>query len=436
MTESLMPEERPTHARHWVIVFAASLAAITYIDRVAIAQAAPFISSQLKLTPVRMGYILAAFGWSYALFEVPSGWLGDRTGAKSALTRIVTFWSLFTAATAWAWNFASLFIIRFLFGAGEAGCFPNLTKTFKAWLRPAEQARAQGIMWMSARLGGAFAPYFVYLMFRYFSWQRAFVLLGLVGVVWSAVFFRWYRDDPHTHPGVNQAERALLPEGTQTPAHVSSIPWKQLLTSKAVWLLSVQYFCLGYGWDFYVTWLPTYLIQARHVPLQTASVLSGLPLFMGAFACATSAILYPRLVYWLGSTQRTWRTMAFLGFSGAPLFLLASTTISQPVGAVVCMALASFSNDLTMPGTWAAAMEVGGPYAGTTCAFMNMLSCISGSVQAVLTGYIIHWTNGNWQVAIYSFVAVYIVGFMCWFPLGSPLMTAPAREFALTSGRS
>jgi MFS family permease len=416
-----------------VIIFAASLAAITYIDRVAIAQAAPFISAELKLTPVRMGYILAAFGWSYAAFEVPSGWLGDRTGAKSSLTRIVTFWSLFTAATAWAWNFTSLFIIRFLFGAGEAGCFPNLTKTLNAWLPQREQARAQGIMWMSARMGGAFAPYFVFLMFRYFSWQRAFVLLGLIGFGWATIFFRWYRDDPHTHPGVNQAEKALLPEATPTPARVASIPWRRLLASKPVWLLSIQYFCLGYGWEFYVSWLPTYLIRARHVPLQTASVLSGLPLFMGALACGTSAALYPRLVNWFGSRQRTWRAMAYVGFSGAALFLLLSTNIAQSIGAVVCMALASFGNDLTMPGTWAAAMEVGGPYAGTTSAFMNMLSCISGSVQSVLTGYIIHWTGGNWQIAIYSFVVVYMMGFLCWLPLGS-LLTAPDREFALAPG--
>jgi len=145
-----------------------------------------------------MGYILAAFGWSYALFEIPSGWLGDCTGARSALTRIVTFWSVFTAATAWVWNFASLFIIRFLFGAGEAGCFPNLTKALKAWLPQREQARAQGIMWMSARWGGAFAPYFVFLMFRYVSWQRAFVLVGVIGFFWVAILFRWYRDDPRT----------------------------------------------------------------------------------------------------------------------------------------------------------------------------------------------------------------------------------------------
>lgn len=425
-----MTDTRPTHARYWVIVFAASLASITYIDRVAMAQAAPFLTSELGLTTVRVGYVLAAFEWSYALFEVPSGSLGDRLGAKAALTRIVVFWSAFTAATAWAWNFASLFVIRFLFGAGEAGCFPNLTKTFKAWLPQREQPRAQGIMWMSARLGGAFAPYFVFLMFRYFSWQRAFVILGAVGVVWSVAFFSWYKDDPHEHPRVSEAERAMLPSQRSFSAHASSVPWGRILASKAVWLLSIQYFCLGYGWEFYVTWLPTYLMQARHVPARTTSLLAGLPLLVGALACGASAAMYPRLMQRIGGGPRTWSTMAYIGFSGAALFLLASMGVGNPVGSVICMALASFSNDLTMPGTWAAAMEVGGPYAGTTSAFMNMLSCIAGSLEAILTGYIIHWTNGNWHVAIYSFVAVYAMGFLCWIPLRSLLIgESDARLF-------
>jgi MFS transporter, ACS family, glucarate transporter len=411
-------ERGPGRARYWVVVFAATLAFITYIDRVAIAQAAPFIADELRLTPIQMGYILAAFDWSYALFEVPSGWLGDRIGAKSTLTRIVVFWSTFTAATAWAWSFVSLFVIRLLFGAGESGCFPNLTKTFKAWLSVSEQARAQAAMWMSARLGGAFAPYFVFLMFQYVSWRSAFVVLGVVGSVWSVLFFRWYKDKP----GAISEKRVLRPKSRKSPDHVAAVPWKQLLTSKALWLLSLQYFCLGYGWQFYVTWLPTYLIRARQLPVRTASLLAGLPLLVGAFACAFSGMIYPRLIRATGTTQRAWCIMAYVGFCGSALFLFASLRLRTAIGAVLCMALASFSNDLALPGSWAAVTEVGGSCAGTTSAFMNMMSSISGSLEAILTGYIVHWTNGNWQIAIYTFIAVYICGFLCWLRLGSLLV--------------
>lgn len=418
-----MADGRPTRMRLRVVVFAATLAFITYIDRVAIAQAAPFISDELRLTPIRIGYILGAFNWSYTLFEIPSGWFGDRTGAKSALTRIVIFWSAFTAATAWAWSFVSLFVIRFLFGAGEAGCFPNLAKTFKAWLSLSEQVRAQAVMWMSARLGGAFAPYFVFLMFRYVSWRSAFVILAAVGVAWSIFFFRWYSDNPQSRDGASSEERALRRVSRKNRDRVARVPWKQLLTSKALWLLSIQYFCLGYGWQFYVTWLPTYLIRARQLPLRTASLLAGLPLLVGAFACAISGIIYPRLIRAAGTSQRAWCIMAYVGFCGAALFLLASVWLRSAIGAVLCMALASFSNDLTLPGSWAAVMEVGGTCAGTTSACMNMMSSVSGSLEAILTGYIIQWTNGNWHIAIYTFVAVYICGLLCWLPLGSLLMS-------------
>ena len=150
--------ERPTQARYWVIVFAVTLAVVTYIDRVCISQAAPAISKDLGLTPVEMGYAFSAFAWAYALFEIPGGWLGDWMGARKVLMRIVIWWSFFTAATGWVWNLTSLIVTRALFGAGEAGCFPNLTKAFTTWLPGDERVRAQGIMWMSARWGGAFTP--------------------------------------------------------------------------------------------------------------------------------------------------------------------------------------------------------------------------------------------------------------------------------------
>src|SRR6266403_6190594 len=146
----------PSHARYWVIVFAVTLAVITYIDRVCISKAAPLIQRDLILTKQQMGYAFSAFGWAYALFEIPGGWLGDRIGPRKVLMRVVIMWSVFTAATGYVWNLASLVIARFCFGMGEAGCFPNLTKAFMIWLPDHERTRAQSVLWLSARWGGAF----------------------------------------------------------------------------------------------------------------------------------------------------------------------------------------------------------------------------------------------------------------------------------------
>jgi MFS transporter, ACS family, glucarate transporter len=212
-----MPQERqpPTHVRYWVVVFAVALAIVTYIDRVCISFAAPNIRADLHLSQVQMGYAFSAFAWAYALFEIPGGFLGDWVGARRVLLRIVLWWSFFTAATGWAWSFASLAVTRSLFGAGEAGCFPNLTKTFTTWLPHHERVRAQGIMWLSARWGGAFTPPLVYLVIQVMSWRHAFELFGCIGVVWAVFFYAWYRDHPRDNRSLNQAERCA-PKGLNT----------------------------------------------------------------------------------------------------------------------------------------------------------------------------------------------------------------------------
>jgi MFS family permease len=154
--------------------------------------------------------VFSAFALSYALFEVPSGWLGDLMGPRRVLVRVVLWWSAFTALTGAAWSFTSMWIVRFLFGAGEAGCFPNLTKAFSAWLPLHERSMAQGLMWSFARWGGAFTPLLVLFTYRYINWRWAFVVFGLLGVVWAFFFGRWFRDRPADHPSVNAAERELL----------------------------------------------------------------------------------------------------------------------------------------------------------------------------------------------------------------------------------
>ena len=210
-----------------------------------------------------MGYVFAAFTWAYALFEIPGGWLGDKLGPRKVLTRVVLWWSFFTAATGWTWNFVSLAVSRALFGAGEAGCFPNLTKAFTTWLRPDERVKAQSILWLSARWGGAFTPLLVVLVLQFVGWRRAFEVFGVLGVVWAAAFYFWFRDDPREHPSVNAAERALLTGTANLASAHANVPWRRFLSSTTTWLLWGQYFCLSYGWYFYPTWLPTYLQEAR-----------------------------------------------------------------------------------------------------------------------------------------------------------------------------
>src|SRR4029077_17608928 len=173
---------KATRARYWVIVFAITLAVIQYIDRVAISQAMPEIARVLNFSDNQQGLVFSAFTFAYALFEIPTGWLGDKIGPRKVLMRVVLWWSFFTAATGWAWNYASMVVIRFLFGAGEAGCFPNLTKAFSLWLPIRDRTRAQALMWMGARWGGASAPLLVVLVMAFVSWRMAFLIFAMLGL--------------------------------------------------------------------------------------------------------------------------------------------------------------------------------------------------------------------------------------------------------------
>ena len=280
---------RPTRARYWVIVFAAALAIIQYVDKVCMSQAAPFVQQDLHLNPEQMGWVFGAFTLAYALFEIPAGYLGDRFGPRKILLRIVIWWSCFTAAIGRMWSWGSLVAVQFLFGAGEAGAFPNLTKAFNRWLPTAERSRAQGIMWMSARLGGAFTPMLVYLCLKHVTWRTAFLLFGVPGVIWAVLFFLWYREDPRTHPQVNAAEAALLPVEDGTAEHFKA-PWKALFTSRTVWCLCGQYFACSYSFWFFITWFPTYLLKARGFDLKQSALLAGTPLIRGGDGIAARGL--------------------------------------------------------------------------------------------------------------------------------------------------
>jgi ACS family glucarate transporter-like MFS transporter len=408
----------PTRARYVTTVFAMTLAVVMYIDRVAISQAAPLMSADLGLTKIQMGWALSAFGWAYAVFEIPGGWLGDKIGPRRVLVRIVLWWSFFTAATGWVWNATSLVVTRALFGAGEAGCFPNLTRVLTIWLPVAERERAQGFLWFAARWSGAFTPILVALVLDYVTWRRAFELFGVIGVVWTVIFYRWYRDDPREHPSVNAAEAALMPTRAQS-AVGATVPWGRLVRSASVWLLCIQYACLAYGWWFYVSWLPTYLREARGTSVKFGAILAGLPLLLGGIGCLVGAWLLPRVARKLGSVAAARRLVAIVGFGGASASIFVFTGIADPITAMLVLGLAGFFNDFVMPAAWAGCMDVGGRYAGTVSGAMNMFGSIAGAVSALVVGYLLTWTNQDWTLTFYVSCAIYLIGGLCWFFIDS-----------------
>lgn len=408
---------RATSARQWVIFYAVTLAVITYVDRVCISKSAEFIMRDLNLTKVQMGYAFTAFGWAYALFEIPGGWLGDKIGPRKVLMRVVMMWSLFTIATGWAWGLVSLVFFRFLFGVGEAGCFPNLTKAFTLWLPVQERVRAQGIMWLSARWGGAFTPLLVAWMLSFMEWRYTFLTFGMLGIVWAWFFYSWFRDNPKDHPSVNAAELAHIGDsGNSVDAH-ATVPWAKLLASPTVWMLWGQYFCMSYGWYFYVTWFPTYLKEEKTFADMTdwqRSLMACVPLFFGGLGSICCGLVSGPLSRSALGLAKTRRLMGFIGLAGAGALLLGSTFLKNPILAVLAIGMASFGNDLAMPGGWGACMDVGGKHTGSLSGSMNMMGNAGGAVAPMAVPLILAATNNNWSINFYVFAAVYGLGALCW----------------------
>jgi MFS transporter, ACS family, glucarate transporter len=416
--------ERPTRVRNLVIVFAAVLAVITYIDRVSISFAAPFIRQDLKLSTVQMGWAFTAFGWAYALFEMPGGFLGDWLGPRKVLMRIVLWWSVFTAATGWAWSFSSLVTTRFLFGMGEAGCFPNLTKVYNTWLPQRERPRALGIMWLSTRWGAALTPPVVALVMSAVGWRHAFEIFGCLGVVWAVAFFLWYRDDPLKNPKLNAAERELVKGSAKLASGHRDLPWGKLARSRQAWMICGQYFSHSWAWYFYLTWLPSYMRDGRHLTFTNTALASALPLFMAGLGDPTSVLLAARLSKTMG-LARARRLIAFVGFAGGAVFLALSTLIGDPLAAVLVIGMAAFTLELVMPVAWSTTMDVGGKFAGTVSGAMNMWGNIGGALSPLAIGYMLSWTNNNWNVTFYVSAVILLLGIVCWAFLD------PVKPFAL-----
>lgn len=409
MPRAPQTDVKPTRARYFVVLLAISLAVLSYVQRVAISQAAEPIAHDLHLPKQEMGWIFGAFGLAYALFEIPMGLLGDRLGVRRVLTQIVVAWSVCTALTGAAWNVASMCVIRFLFGAGEAGCFPNLTRMLSAWMPARERVTAQALMWAFARWGGAITPPLAWLAISLFGWRWAFVHFAAAGIVWCAVFLFWFRDDPAQHRSVNAAERQLLEESRILTSHrEGQAHWLSVLLTRPVLVLGLQYFCFSYVWYFYITWLPTYLREGRGQSPARAAALAVLPLLFGGIGSLTTGLAPKRLPR---------RAIAFGGFLATAMLLLAVTRLHSVVPAMLAMGLASFSSDLTMPISWDACVEIGGPYCATVAASMNMTGNLAGFIAPVMGGVILAHTHGNWNLVIEVMAGLAVISALCWLYL-------------------
>ena len=364
------PALRPTRTRYKVLLFVYFAAFITYLDRVCMSVAAPVMQADLGISQIQFAWVFTVFYVAYGVFEIPTAWLGDRWGQRKMLLRIVGCWSLFTIFTGMARSLITLLITRTVFGAAEAGAFPTLSRALSRWFPLQERSRANGIMWMGARSGGALAPPIAVALMIAIGWRYTFAVFGAVGLIWCVVCAFWYRDDPSDKPSVNAEELRMIRIGASPPPEgKEGVPWKRLLLNPTMMALFCSYFASGFGFQFFVTWLPTYFMREHGLTLQRSGVFAALPLAAGAVGCLLGGVIADWITRRTGSVTIGRRSVGVSGFLLGAIGYAAAIHGHSAEAAIAFLALASGAHDLTLPVLWATTTDAGGRFGGTAAGF-------------------------------------------------------------------
>ena len=400
--------QRPTKVRHIILWLTVLLYMVTYFDRVLISVAMPEIQKEFGFSTVTVGWIIAAFQISYALFQVPGGWMGDVIGPRRMLTLIVTWWSAFTAFTAMAWSVNSMIVMRFLFGMGEAGAFPNATRSLSRWMLPAERGWAQGVTHAGARLGAAITPVMVAYLIYHFGWRMPFYVFTVVGLVWAGVWYWYYRDNPAEHKGTNQAEQELIANALGATPKRRAIPWGAILSSPQMWVLAATYFCYGYAINMFLSWFPKYLEAARGMTLTQMGIFASLPLAAGVIGDLAGGWFSDEIIKKTGRIKFARNVVAVTCFFIAAVVCPLAVMEPNPYIRAGLFCGGVFSLELVVGNAWAVSLDVGGNFAGSVSSVMNTLGNIGGTIMAVATGYIV--TAYSWDMAFFVVAGLSLVG--------------------------
>lgn len=387
---------------------------VTYLDRACIATLAPDIMRDLSLSKAQMSWIYSSFALSYALFEIPTAWWADRSGTRRVLTRIVLWWSGFTMATASVFSFASLAVVRFLFGAGEAGAWPCVARTFSRWIPLAERGRVQGIFFSGAHLAGGLTPMVALALSGIFGWRPVFIIFGLTGVVWAAVWHWWFRDDPSQHASVNAAENALIVAGRAEPVteHEGWPYWRRLLGHRNTAALCLSYVPNSCAFYFCITWLPTYLKEKHGFAALSLGFFAGLPLIVSVIGDLFGGVSTDWAVRRFG--LRIGRAaIGGLGNLLAGLAMVTAALVHQPLVAIGLISFAVTCTMFTLGATWCTCLDIGGRHVGVVSAAMNTAGQVGSFFCPLLvTSLLAHYSD--WNAPILAIGGIFLVGSLCW----------------------
>lgn len=418
------------------------LSAILYLDRICMAQAVEPIQKELGLSNTEISLVSMAFTLAYGLFAVPAGRWGDKAGPRSVLTQIVFAWSLFTALTGAATGVVTLILVRFLFGASEAGAFPNAAKVMARWYPVDERGRVQGVMLAFAQVGAVVAPAAAAYLIEGAGWRWAFLGFGLLGVAWAAGFWFWFRDDPAEHRGVNAAELAAIRVSAEAPAaDPGPVPWRAVAVNRGVIVLSTIMILGAFFTYFFYTWFPKYLIAGRGVENVRAGWLTSLVMAGSGVGMLLGGWLADRIPRWFADPIRGRRFISAGGFLTAAACMFAGTRCDDPLVLAAFWTAAMCAMHVQLPNWWSVAIPQGGRHTATIFGLMNGLGVIGAMSSQAFVGVYTDWQKARgyegraaWDPLFDVYVGVLAGGAVAWWfyrftPLPDP--TRPTEEETL-----
>ena len=399
--------------RYQVVLIFVVFAIITYLDRNSMSSLSKGIAAELHLSKTQLGFIFSAFSLAYGLFEIPTGLMVDKIGPKKTLFRIVIWWSIFTLLTGLATGFYFLLIVRFLFGAGEAGAFPTVSSAISRWFPVSQRASIQSIVWMGSRLGGALAPILSIYLAGEYGWRTVFYIFGSLGLVWATVWWFWFKDEPRDMKGISPEELQLIEENrsVKSTSH-SLLPWKTVLKNGNLWALMGMYHFLLYGAYFYMSWMPEYLEKGRGIAKEDLGWMTSLPFIVGMAGCLVGGFASDYLAKQKGLKFGR-RYVGMFGLVMAGICMLVGSFIRDMNIAIIFLALGLAFKDFTLPVSWAVATDIGGKHAGAISGTMGMAGQLGSAIMASAFGFILQET-GSYELPVRIIGCLVILGGFLW----------------------
>jgi ACS family D-galactonate transporter-like MFS transporter len=415
--------------RHLILAVMCLMYFIAYIDRVNISVAAPLIRKEFGLSPVELGLVFSAFAYPYAAMQILGGWCADKLGPRLVLTVLSLVWAVATVMCGFAWGLGSLLVFRFLLGIGEGGAFPTATRAFTFWMPATERGFAQGITHSFARLGGAVTPPVVILIVSLYGWRESFVVLGVLSLVWTAVYVWLFRNSPQEHAWVREEELREIGGGAAQAKRAArgKTPWGEMI--RKMWLVTLVDFCYGWSLWVFLTWLPTYLKDSRGFDLKQLALFTALPLLAGVVGDTLGGVISDRIYQRTGNLKLARRSLLLVGLGGALIFILPVVRTGDAVAAVALLSASFFFLELTNAVLWSLPLDIAGEYAGTAGGMMNTGFGVAGMISPVAFGWLVQST-GSYELA-FGLSALLLAGGAV-----ASLFIDPTRKVADSATRS